>query len=284
MPLIKFDNAHNYLDTIGVPRLEEYTSNVIIDRIDFTEQENDGNIEWREDGVYLNIRGTFQRGFMYIKRPYLTRYNKNVALISDRPRFHILKCSTIEQQRSEGRFDNRYFWSNSATISLFDFDTQEEFPNKALNLCYNCQELLNEDISNTEVFHNLLDLNDNKIETNTEETETDIFKRPLNWRNISKAYREEQNYTCEECGFGGNDIENNYDKRYLHTHHIDSYDLLNTHRSNLKSVCVLCHYNQDEHHQSNFEKPRLKRELNSFVNKYREKLIEIGNEYIDNYE
>lgn len=283
MPLIKFNIAHSYLDTIGVPRLEEYNSNVIIERIDFTEQENDGNIEWRKDGVYLNIRGTFQRGFMYIKRPYLTRYNKNVGIISDRPRFHILKCSTIEQQRSEGRFDNRYFWSNSATISLFDYDTQEEFPNKALNLCYNCQELLSEDISNTEVFHNLLDLNDNEIETNTEETETDIFKRPLNWRSISKAYREEQNYTCEECGFGGNDLENNYDKRYIHTHHIDSYDLTNTHRDNLKSVCVLCHYNQDEHHQSNFQKPRLKIELDSFVNKYRNRLIEIGNEYIDNY-
>ncbi|MDC0342035.1 hypothetical protein OAM90_02865 [Flavobacteriaceae bacterium] len=283
MPLINFNKAHSYLDTIGVPRLEEYDSNVIIDRIDFTEQENDGNIEWREDGVYLNIRGAFQRGFMYIKRPYLTRYNKNIAIISDRPRFHILNCSTIEQQRSEGRFDNRYFWSNSATISLFDFDTHEEFPNKALNLCYNCQELLNDDIANTEVFHNLLDLNDNKIENNTEETETDIFKRPLNWRSISKAYREEQNYTCEECGFGGSDLENNYDKRYLHTHHIDSYDLLNTHRNNLKSVCVLCHYNQDEHHQSNFEKPRLKRELKSFVNKYRNRLIEIGNKHIDNY-
>lgn len=284
MPLIKFNIAHSYLDTIGVPRLEEYNSNVIIERIDFTEQENDGNIEWREDGVYLNIRGTFLRGFMYIKRPYLTRYNKNVEIISDRPRFHILKCSTIEQQRSERRFDNRYFWSNSATISLFDYDTREEFPNKSLNLCYNCQELLSEDISNTEVFHNLLDLNDNEIETNTEETETDIFKRPLNWRSISKAYREEQNYTCEECGFGGSDLESNYDKRYLHTHHIDSYNLINTHRDNLKSVCVLCHYNQDEHHQSNFEKPRLKRELTSFVNKYRNRLIEIGNKHIENYE
>lgn len=284
MPLIKFNKAHSYLDTIGVPRLEEYNSNVIIDRIDFTEQENDGNIEWREDGVYLNIRGTFQRGFMYIKRPYLNRYNKNEEIISDRPRFHILKCSTIEQQRSEGRFDNRYFWSNSATISLFDYDTQEEFPNKALNLCYNCQELLSDDISNTEVFHNLLDLNDNEIENNNEETETDIFKRPLNWRSVSKAYREEQNYTCEECGFGGSDLENNYDKRYLHSHHISGFDLQNTHRSNLKCVCVLCHYNQDEYHQSNFSKPRLKTELNSFVGKYRNRLIEIGNEHIGNYE
>ena len=71
-----------------------------------------------------------------------------------------------------------------------------------------------------------------------EERETDIFNRPLNWRSISRAYRLEQNYTCEECSFGVDDLDNNYDKRYIHTHHIDSFDLENTHRDNLKSVCV----------------------------------------------
>jgi len=280
MSLIKFHKSHKYLDEIGVPALDEYNNNVIIDRVDFTEQENDGNIEWREDGVYLNVRGEYQRGFMYIKRPYLTRYNKDVENISDRPRFHLVKCSTIEQQRNDGRFDNRYFWSNSPIISLFDFDTQEEYKNKKLNLCWNCQELINEDISNTEEFHELLDLNDNEIEINTTKIDTDIFNRPLNWRSISRAYRLEQNYTCEECGFGGNDLENNYDKRYIHTHHIDGYDLQNTHRNNLKAVCVLCHYNEDEHHQSNFEKPRMKKELDNFIKKYKAKLIKRNNPYI----
>lgn len=283
MSLIKFHKAHDYLDEIGIPRLVVYSNNVIIDRIDFTEQENEGNIDWRDDGVYLNVRGEYQRGFMYIKRPYLTRYEKDVENINDRPRFHLVNCSTIEQQRNDGRFVNRYFWSNSSIISLFDFDTKEEYTNKKLNLCSNCQGLINDNISNTEDFHELLDLNDSDIESNNEERETDIFNRPLNWRSVSRAYRLEQNYTCEECSFGGDDLDNNYDKRYIHTHHIDSFDLENTHRDNLKSVCVLCHYNQDEYHQSQFKKPRMKKELDNFINNYKVKLFEIGNPYIEEY-
>lgn len=283
MSLIKFNKAHSYLDSIGVPRLEEYNSNVIIDRIDFTEQESDGNLEWREDGVYLNVRGNFQKGFMFNKDYRIRHYNRN-------PSFHLFECSVIERFIERGNLSRYYFWSNSDSVTVTERDSnpKTEHPNQRLNLCSNCRTILHERnldrINDTEDFHKLLDLNDKNIKENTEEVETDLYKRPLNWRSISKAYREEQNYTCEECGFGGSDLESNYDKRYLHTHHIDSYDLINTHRDNLKSVCVLCHYNQDEHHQSNFEKPRLKRELTSFVNKYRNRLIEIGNKHIENYE
>ncbi|GAB4333269.1 MAG: hypothetical protein Kow00127_24760 [Bacteroidales bacterium] len=140
-----------------------------------------------------------------------------------------------------------------------------------------------EHINNTEDFHQLLDLNDRQQENNEEEQQTDIFNRPLNWRAISRAYREEQNYTCEVCGFGGNQIETNYDKRYIHVHHINPFDLKNTHRDNLKAVCILCHYYQDEHHQSNFEKPRLKRELISFVRKYQVMLNKMNNPYIEKF-
>ena len=279
MALKTFENAHNYLDTLNIPRLEEYESNVIIDRIDFTEQENEGNIEWRDDGVYLNVNGNYQRGFMYIKRPNIQRFGL--------PKFHLLECKTILEQRQNGRFHNHYFWSNSATVTLTDRATHSDVENATLSLCRNCQTLIKERtdeiIRDTNDFHNLLDLNDTEIENNDTETDTDIFNRPINWRRISRAYREEQNYTCEECGFGGEDLENNYDKRYIHTHHINSNELLNTHRDNLKAVCVLCHYKQDEHHQSNFEKRRMKRELISFVTKYKIRLIEIGNLYVEEF-
>jgi len=279
MPLGTFDTAHDFLDQLGIPRLDEYENNVIIDRIDFTEQEEQGNIEWREDGVYLNIQGNYHRGFMYIKRPNIQRYGY--------PKSHLLECITIEEQRINGRFHNHYFWSNSPSVTLTDRVTGESIENAVLRLCNNCRIILEqrtgEEISDTEDFHNLLDINDTEIENNEEEQETDIFKRPLNWRTISRAYREEQNFTCEYCGFGGEQLENNYDKRYIHVHHINPYELTNTHRNNLKSVCVLCHYYQDEHHQSNFEKPRMKRELMNFVKKYKEKLIEIGNPYIETF-
>jgi 5-methylcytosine-specific restriction endonuclease McrA len=279
MALITFEKAHNFLDTLGIPRLDEYESNVIIDRIDFTEQENDGSLEWREDGVYIKVKGHHQRGFMFNKDYKVSDYGN--------PRFHLFECSVIQKFIDKGIMSRYYFWSNSDLVTVTQRGSSIEYENQSLNLCSKCRQILHErnlpNITNTEGFHNLLDLNDNEIENNETEVETDIFKRPINWRRISRAYREEQNYTCEECGFGGEDLENNYDKRYIHTHHINSNELLNTHRDNLKAVCILCHYKQDEHHQSNFEKRRMKRELISFVTKYRNRLIEIGNLYVEEY-
>ena len=36
MNLTKFHKTHEYLDEIGIPRLDKYSNNVIVDRIDFT--------------------------------------------------------------------------------------------------------------------------------------------------------------------------------------------------------------------------------------------------------
>ncbi len=278
MPIIKFDNAHLFLDEKGISRLQEYDNNVIVGRIDFTEQENAGNIEWREDGVYLNINGVCQRGFMYIKRPNIQRYGL--------PRFHLLECRTILEQRQNGRFHNHYFWSNAPFVTLTDRATRQEVENAKLNLCSNCTRILREKtgeaVSNTEEFHNLLDLNDNEIENNQDQ-ETDIYNRPLNWRVISRAYKLEQDYTCEECNFGADDFYSNYDKRHIHTHHINSNELQDTHRNNLKALCILCHYNQDDNHKSNFEKSRIRKELFSFVKKYKNRLIEIDNKYVKTF-
>lgn len=277
MNLTKFHKTHEYLDEIGIPRLDKYSNNVIVDRIDFTEQENDGSLEWREDGVYIKVKGKHQRGFMFNKDYKVSEYGN--------PKFHLFECSVIEGFIEQGILSRYYFYSNSDLVTVTQRGTKIEYKNQKLSLCSKCSGMLSERnldyIGNTEDFHNLLDLNDTEIENSNEEIETDIFNRPLNWRSISRAYRLEQNYTCEECGFGGDDLENNYDKRYIHAHHIDGYALLNTHRSNLKSVCVLCHYNQDEHHKSNFEKPRMKKELDNFINKYKTKLIERNNPYIN---
>lgn len=277
MNLTKFHKTHEYLDEIGIPRLDKYSNNVIVDRIDFTEQENDGSLEWREDGVYIKVKGKHQRGFMFNKDYKVSEYGN--------PKFHLFECSVIERFIEQGILSRFYFYSNSDLVTVTQRGTKIEYKNQKLSLCSKCSGMLSERnldyIGNTEDFHNLLDLNDTEIENSNEEIETDIFNRPLNWRSISRAYRLEQNYTCEECGFGGDDLENNYDKRYIHAHHIDGYALLNTHRSNLKSVCVLCHYNQDEHHKSNFEKPRMKKELDNFINKYKTKLIERNNPYIN---
>ncbi len=282
--LYKFGNAHKFLDKLGIPRLEGYENNVVIEKIDLTEEENKGNIEWRDDGVYLKINDFFQRGFMYIKRPYIYYEGER----KDYPKFHIVECSTIKDQKAKNNFNNRYYWSNSDKVTLTDYTTHKVFENIKLKLCSNCKNLIQkingEKIHTTQDFHNLLKLNNETIEEeNKGNLETDILGRPIHWKRISRAYRESKNYTCEECGFGGDDLENNFDKRYIHTHHIEPTDLLNTHTDNLKALCVLCHSQQDEKHIINFNKTKMQLELKNFIKKYRKKLLERGNPYVKQY-
>lgn len=271
----KFVKAHTFLDKAGVPRLDKYDNNVfLIEREDFTEQENAGNIDWKKDGVYLDVQGNEVRGFMYIKRPDILKFGK--------PKFHLLECQTIKSQRKNGRFHNHYFFSNTPTVTLTDRETGKEYKNETLELCTYCKRLIkkqtSEVIMNTNYFKNIL-VNNNSNQKQIKSL-VDIYGRPFNWNEVSRAYKEQRNYTCEECGFGGGDLDNDFDKRYIHTHHINSNELTNTHSDNLKSLCILCHSKQDLHHKENFEKNRMKFELDSFLKKYKRRLIEIGNKYI----
>ena len=146
----------------------------------------------------------------------------------------IISCSEKETIIEEGLTETPEQLYVIAKLDL-DAELYEEaklkFENINLDLCYNCQTLVKkitgEIITNTKNFHEILDINDSNIESNINMKKVDIYGRPLNWRKISNAYKKEQNYTCEKCGFGENDLLSNYDRRYIHTHHIDSYDLLN---------------------------------------------------------
>lgn len=66
----------------------------------------------------------------------------------------------------------------------------------------------------------------NKIkEVRTEKltNEVDIFGYTKNWEQISKAYRETHNYTCERCGIH---IDNPFEQHYIHVHHRNGIRLI----------------------------------------------------------
>lgn len=269
MNLHKFDFSHNFLDSIGVPRLNQYANNVIIEKIDLTEQENLGNIDWREDGVYLNINGNYQKGFMYNKDYRVSDHGN--------PKFHLFKCETIQGFINRGDFNGYYYWSNSSTVTVTQRGTNIKYEDETLKLCSKCKAILKqrnlELAENTEDFHKTLKFQQPVVEF-TEKV--DIFGRPFNWQKISTAFKKSVNYTCENCGFGGSDLENNYDKRFIDTDHIIGWDLKNTDKSNLMCLCKLCHAYKDDIHKENFNKRRMKIELQTFINKYRH-ILEIKN-------
>jgi len=145
-----------------------------------------------------------------------------------------------------------------------------------LDYCGYCKKELNERIKTTEDFFEKLD----KTQLKTENIEVDIFGYDKNWQKISREYRKIKDYTCESCGIKPTQ---GFDRRFWHTHHKDG-DKTNNKPSNLECLCVLCHSYKDHAHEENFDKTRMKQELNSFVQQYKGKLKKIENFYLKQYE
>lgn len=269
--IYKFDKLSAKLDEMG---FEQIASNgVRIMKRDLTQEANKGNIEYREDGVYLKIDGKEYKGYMYHKFPDIDKYGL--------PRFHITDCVTINEQKLSGRFDNNYYWQNSNVVSLTDRRTGTVHNDVELNLCSNCRKKSKADYTNTEGFFETLG---SLMEDTNTNFEVDIMGypiSPINWYEVSRAYRESKNYTCENIHCGIQIIEGS-DKRFIHVHHKDG-NKLNCNVSNFECLCVLCHAHEDERHILNFQKKRLQVEIKAFVKKYESELKRLGNKYINNY-
>jgi len=265
--LYTFTNLAQKLTELGYPDSTESGFRII--KRDLTQEERAGNLDFREDGIYLTIDGKEYKGYMYIKQPFIVNYGNKF------PKFHITNCNTIQEQRQKGKFDNRYYWHNSNVVDLTDTQTGDEFKEVTLELCSFCRNqggFLG--YHDTEGFFNLLD-KDEQEEIN-EQVEVDIYGYTSDWQQRSRQYRQEQEFTCESCNIK---IINPADRRFIHVHH-KSGNKLNNRKSNLECLCVLCHSFKDQTHIENFEKKRMKAELNAFIEKYQKVLKEVGNPFI----
>lgn len=267
MELYKFERLSRKMDDWGFPRIDTDSGFKVIQR-DFEEAFRAGEIRFEWDGIYLDYEGKSYKGYMFIKEYHVTRY-------SDFPRFHVIKCETIQKFMQLGIFNQRYIWSNSATNDVVDIDTDTVHPDLNLRLCRNCNRQINDSYYSTDTFHELLK-GDAVV---GEKIEVDIFGYDRNWLQISKAYRKKVNFTCEECGIK---ITNNFDRRFLHVHHING-DKLNNHESNLKCLCILCHSYTDVGHQHNFNAKRNKSLLKAFVRTFKEDLIQLNNIFLNKF-
>ena len=261
-----FSNLAQWLTQLGYPESTDTGFRII--RRDLTQEEQAGNIDFKEDSIYLKIDGQEYKGYMYLKYADINRYGL--------PKFHVTNCQTILEQRASGRFDGRYFWHNSSTVNIEDRNTGQIHENMALTLCSYCRnKSLITNYSDTQGFHNLLDQQE-QTDIN-QEFEVDIFGYTLDWQQISREFRKEKEYICEHCTIR---IDAPGDRRFIHVHH-KSGNKLNNRRSNLECLCVLCHANKDANHQQNFERRRMQGEIRTFVSKYRSELNRIENPYVN---
>lgn len=193
-----------------------------------------------ENGYYYNKdnEGNLCRiGF------YLTRYNNE--LWNRSPSLHLELCDNLKELKHLMRA------TNSQYVTYYSKDNLKTYKNQRLSICKKCLKLLKNKTSilmtGTSFNEFILTLEEN------EELKCKIHNKDgysINWPQISKAFREIKEYTCEVCFYK---LENLEFTRFFQTHHIDSYNKMNNKRNNLKCLCVKCHSEVDDYHRTQFQ-------------------------------
>lgn len=254
--LYAFEQLSKRLDELGYPKVQGRGRFKTI-RTDFKKAYHEGNIIFKEDGIYLSHEGNEWRGYMYMPKYRVGHYN-------DFPRFHLTKCDVINGFIKNNLYNTYYEWSNHKTNDITDRDIDELYPNQTLQLCRRCTEQLKSKIKikDTKDFFNTLDTE----EQNNNEIQVDILGYTRDFNRISRAYRERQNYTCEECGVVCRE-KPLHERWWWHTHHIDG-NKTNNNPNNLKCLCIACHADVDERHRKNFASKAMQIQLESFREEY----------------
>lgn len=235
-----FQGLKDFLTRRGYT-IRERDTYIEIDQGDVTKGDiQDGTITFNDEGIFVkDKKNVFRQVFLFKGDYHLQEFGK--------PRFHICKCKTINEFINGGLFKDHYRYSNSEPVTVIDLDNDNvEEEVEELPLCQNCRKVISEygKINSTDFVNQLKEkygLNND----NTNNIEVDIFGYTRDWEQISKQYREEHQYTCENCGLKIDDV---YERQYIHVHHIDG-DKTNNQEENLKCLCLFCHAHIDEHHK-----------------------------------
>ena len=244
-PIYDFQSLKDYLVQLGfiVEQAQGYrpfTPEVIDPMVEIRR----GTMEFRDNGIFVinPDSGEEQQIFLY-------KYDYRLAEFG-KPRFHICKCSTIQQFIDVGMFRGHYVRANTDPVPVKNIDNnnREEMVSD-LPLCRNCLSKIRDygNITTAQFVEILREVNGVEDIEQQEEVEIDIFGYTRDWDQISRAYREAHNYTCERCGLK---IENAYDRQFIHCHHKDK-NKLNNRESNLECLCMRCHSEVDDAHRHN---------------------------------
>lgn len=127
--LYQFEVLDRKLDEWGFPILKGNSGFQSI-RTDFKKAYEAGKIEFRDDGIYLIHDGQEWKGYMYMPTYRVEKYGQ----VS---RFHLKRCSVIDDFITSGMFNTYYHWSNNAHNDIIDRDTKKIIRNKHFNFVVN---------------------------------------------------------------------------------------------------------------------------------------------------
>lgn len=206
-------------------------------------------------------------GLLYYEDRHVVLYIKdntynNIEEIKKDPdkgmKFHICDCRALKDMREDGR-KNRYVVTKDLG-GKFKIISNDKYGKKVEDIVklYVCKYCLN--YINYKNYKNCTKNQQNSLRNNfslyeffeiysscfhrypdKEDYDASSVKYDKNWGNISKAYREKQNYTCEKCGVNLKSI-----KKLLHVHHRDGMKG-NNNESNLIVLCSDCHKKEPNH-------------------------------------
>ena len=252
-----------------------------------------GTIEIKDNETNVGMYFIDGNGIKHVGFLYLQDYRLNVY---GPPRYHLCNCSTIQEFKINGYF-HKYRWANTEAVMVVNRDSRKEVPFDHLDLCKNCVSIIREraghesfqtskefvEFVKQKVYGNEVADKDGLFDDTGEAAiakdikkelgiadidfgaEYDIFGYVHGWEQISKAYREKQNYTCERCGLH---IEDPLDRRFIHVHHKDG-NKANNSNSNLECLCIDCHAHVDSNHEQNFSEGANSILLKTFRKKYK---------------
>lgn len=166
-------------------------------------------------------------------------------------KFHLTFCSVLEKMKANGRYERYHINNNEEQL----FQIVDKLGNTSITpllVCIPCLTQLNyqnynhsrnnqHKIRKEFRFKEFLEIYTTNFNELPHYVGQDKGGYTSDWVSISTLYRASKNYTCESCG-----VNLNSRKGLLHTHHKNGVTHDNR-PSNLKAVCVLCHYEEPNH-------------------------------------
>ncbi len=208
-------------------------------------------VQVQADGIFLKKANVSYRTYLY-----LGRYNvKDYGL----PKKHYFNCETVQQYTN-------FIATNQEKVDILCSQTFQVHSQVVLGLCKHCKQLFFEKTAQIllgESFDEFILKMACSPNALTQPLDSNGY--PLDFPEISTAFRRQKNYTCENCHLT---IKDPNDQRYIHTHHKD-LNKSNNCIENFQCLCIECHSQIDDLHRRNFDTVDQRRELKEFKAKYR---------------
>lgn len=222
---------------------------------------NDENLIFTKSGIYYILDdGTLSKQTLYISDKDIKWFNSYVAdniNIKELPKYHIYNCATLSEMKNNNRMHRYKISLRKDGTFYFIFVNGKEVvkknQNQKLEICGHCLNKFNS-IHKKDYYKNNFNLNDFFKTYNNYFRDIDIDRLEYDYMTIPKYYsddwfiisskmKQKRDYICEKCYFKP---KNKYEKRFIHTHHING-DKTNNGFDNLKVLCIKCHSEEFNH-------------------------------------